>query len=247
MEAPDLLPLLEQLDDNMDDLEEVLEPILGHSVSKASKKLPVMDKAKLHVLITYTLESLIFSYLRLHGVDAKQHPVFRELTRVKQYFEKIKALETEPEQRTMTLDKEAAGRFIKHGLAGNDKYDLERAEKEAKERARAQLKAAMLARKSAATPADSPAGTETSGLPSTGQSGADEDSDDEEGMQVDFPEPIESDLERKRKATEKTEKEAKARSKEAKKQRKLSKADRKESKKERRQKKDEVRMAQKAK
>jgi exosome complex protein LRP1 len=35
---------------------------------------------------------------------------------VKQYFDKIKALETEPEQRTMTLDKEAAGRFIKHGL-----------------------------------------------------------------------------------------------------------------------------------
>lgn len=58
------------------------------------------------------------AYLRLHGVDAKQHPVFRELTRVKQYFEKIKALETEPEPRTMTLDKEAVGRFIKHGLVG---------------------------------------------------------------------------------------------------------------------------------
>ena len=35
---------------------------------------------------------------------------------MKQYFEKIKALETEPEQRTMTLDKGAAARFIKHGL-----------------------------------------------------------------------------------------------------------------------------------
>lgn len=56
------------------------------------------------------------AYLRLHGVNAKDHPVFRELTRVKQYFEKIKSLETEPEQRTMRLDKEAAGRFIKHGL-----------------------------------------------------------------------------------------------------------------------------------
>ncbi|KAJ5624581.1 hypothetical protein N7510_000890 [Penicillium lagena] len=245
MEAPDLLPLLEQLDDNMDDLEEVLEPILGHSLSKASKKLPVMDKAKLHVLVTYTLESLIFSYLRLHGVDAKQHPVFRELTRVKQYFEKIKALETEPEQRTMTLDKEAAGRFIKHGLAGNDKYDLERAEKEAKERARAHLKATLLARKSAATPADSPAGTEDA--PSTGQSDASEDSDDEGNKQVDFPQPTEFDLERKRKMTEETEEKAKARSKEAKKQRKLSKADRKESKKERRQKKEEVRKARKAK
>lgn len=42
--------------------------------------------------------------------------MFRELTRVKQYFEKIKALETEPEQRKMTLDKGAANRFVKHGL-----------------------------------------------------------------------------------------------------------------------------------
>lgn len=56
------------------------------------------------------------AYLRLHGVNAKEHPVFKELTRVKQYFEKIKALETEPEKRTMALDKQAASRFIKHGL-----------------------------------------------------------------------------------------------------------------------------------
>jgi exosome complex protein LRP1 len=40
---------------------------------------------------------------------------------VKQYFDKIKALETEPEQRTMTLDKEAAGRFIKHGLVSTSR------------------------------------------------------------------------------------------------------------------------------
>ena len=137
MDTGDLLPLLEQLDDHVDDLEEALEPLLGHSLSHTSKNLPVMDKAKLHVLITYTLESLIFcmfcletclrsflltrslAYLRLHGVDAKQHRVFRELTRVKQYFDKIKALETEPEQRTMTLDKAAASRFIKHGLVSH--------------------------------------------------------------------------------------------------------------------------------
>ncbi|KAJ5124734.1 uncharacterized protein N7515_008559 [Penicillium bovifimosum] len=148
MDESNVFELLSQLDDNTDDLEEVLQPLLRSSLSKSSNKLPLMDKAKLHVLITYTLESLIFSYLRLHGVDAKQHQVFRELTRVKQYFDKIKALETEPEERNMTLDKAAAGRFIKHGLAGNDKYDLERAEKQAKERALAQFKADMLAKKS---------------------------------------------------------------------------------------------------
>lgn len=58
----------------------------------------------------------MLAYLRIHGVNAKEHPVFRELTRVKQYFEKIKRLENGPEERNMTLDKQAAGRFIKHGL-----------------------------------------------------------------------------------------------------------------------------------
>ena len=60
MDPTNLLPLLEQLDDNVDDLEEILQPLLASSLAKSSNKLPVMDKAKLHVLITYTLESLIF-------------------------------------------------------------------------------------------------------------------------------------------------------------------------------------------
>lgn len=60
MDTADLLPLLEQLEENVDDLEEVLEPIMGRSLATISKKLPVMDKAKILVLITYTLESLIF-------------------------------------------------------------------------------------------------------------------------------------------------------------------------------------------
>jgi exosome complex protein LRP1 len=60
MDSASLLPLLEQLDDHVDDLEEALEPLLGQSLSKTSKNLPVMDKAKLHVFVTYTLESLLF-------------------------------------------------------------------------------------------------------------------------------------------------------------------------------------------
>ena len=104
-------------------------------------------------------------YLRLRGIDGKQHPVFTELTRLKHYIGKIEEAEKPPERRTMALDKAAAGRFIKHGLvgchlvtpagtntdsilqAGNDKFDLERKEQNAKEKARAQLKASVLANK----------------------------------------------------------------------------------------------------
>ncbi len=106
--------------------------------------------------LTYSL-----AYLRLNGVKAREHPVFIELTRVKQYFDKIKAAET-PAERNLIVDKAAAARFIKAGLvsqdsipaffpgpyprntkslqAGNDKYDLERAERQAKERAIAHIK-----------------------------------------------------------------------------------------------------------
>ncbi|CAI7590135.1 hypothetical protein N7533_000633 [Penicillium manginii] len=230
MDAPDLTPLLEQLEDNVDDLEEVLEPVLGQSLAKLSKNLPVMDRAKIHVLITYTLESLIFSYLRLKGVNAKQHPVFRELTRVRQYFEKIKALETEPEQPTMKLDKAAAGRFIKHGLAGNNKIDLELAEKQAKERARAQLKAAMLAKKSAAKEAAQESAASSAVTSSAQETG---DSDDDEEMEEDV-EKEDKDKESKPK-----------RSKKDKSKRGLSKAERRDEKKQRRQKKEDARKARK--
>ncbi|EGE00827.1 hypothetical protein TESG_08121 [Trichophyton tonsurans CBS 112818] len=171
-EASDLMPLLEQLEDSIDDIEEVLEPLLERGLTATAQKLPLLDKAKLHVLLSYSIESLIFSYLRLNDVDAKEHPVFRELNRVRQYHEKIKTLEAPPEKRTMMLDTQAAGRFIKHGLAGNDKYDLERAEREAKEKALAQLRAAQLAKMKAKVAATVPQKrsveeSEMSGLDST--------------------------------------------------------------------------------
>ena len=65
MAGVDLMPLLEQLEDNIDDLEESLEPLLTTALSTTTSKLPVLDKAKLYVLLTYTIESLLFCMLAL--------------------------------------------------------------------------------------------------------------------------------------------------------------------------------------
>jgi exosome complex protein LRP1 len=178
MDSSKVLSLLETLDDEIDDLEEALSPLLKAALSETSSKLPLLDKAKLYVLVTYAIESMLFcesssskvvcclmyslAYLRLNGVKAREHPVFIELTRVKQYFDKIKAAETPVAERNMAVDKAAAVRFIKAGLvsqhsihgileiptrtttntfqSGNDKYDLERAEQQAKERAKAHIR-----------------------------------------------------------------------------------------------------------
>lgn len=140
MDTADLHPLVEDLDEDIGGLEEALAPLLKTSLSKSTSKLPLLDKAKAYVLATYALESVLFSCLRLNGVDAKSHPVFQELARVKEYFGKIKAAETGASKRNVALDKQAATRIIKHGLAGNERYDRDRADRVASEKAGAKRK-----------------------------------------------------------------------------------------------------------
>ncbi|KAK0661508.1 Exosome complex protein [Lasiodiplodia hormozganensis] len=147
MDTPSLLPQVEALADNIDDLEDSLGPLLQSALSSHASKLPLLDKAKLYTLVTYAIESILFSYLNLNGVKAKEHAVFTELTRVRQYFQKIKQVEEAPVKPNQSLDKAAANRFIKAGLAGNDQYDKERALRQAKERAIAQLKFEQLSKK----------------------------------------------------------------------------------------------------
>lgn len=58
------------------------------------------------------------AYLKLNGVSAREHPVFKELERVKQYFGKIKEAEEKvnPVKPSTTLNKQAAARMIQHSL-----------------------------------------------------------------------------------------------------------------------------------
>ena len=85
---------------------------------------------------TYCLLTRI-AYLRLNGVNAKGHPVFRELIRVKQYFEKIKDVESDGmSKRSTAVDKAVAQRFIRHALAANKPHDVNQAEQNEKIEAR---------------------------------------------------------------------------------------------------------------
>jgi len=144
----DIASLIEDLESNIDDLESALKPLLDTPISATAAKLPVLDKAKLYVLATYAIESLIFSHVRLTGADVKAHPVCNELSRVKQYFGKIDAVENPVGKRTnLTLNKPAAVRFIQAGLNGNEKYDQEVRERKAREKEGAGWKLEQLNKK----------------------------------------------------------------------------------------------------
>lgn len=59
---------------------------------------------------------MLAAYLRLNGVNAKEHEVFNELNRVKKYFEKVKEADEKHTKRTMTLNQQAAARMITNSL-----------------------------------------------------------------------------------------------------------------------------------
>ncbi|RVD88592.1 uncharacterized protein DFL_002771 [Arthrobotrys flagrans] len=143
----ELWPALDDFEDNVDAISKTLKPLLEQNLPKHASKLPLFDKAKLYIITTYALESLLYSYLETSATPTADHPIMKELTRVRQYFQKIRDIESkEPKQEekapvasssssaradtrdNLVLDKAAAGRFISAALAGNDKYDVERAE-----------------------------------------------------------------------------------------------------------------------
>lgn len=135
----DLPAQIEDLEANIDELDAALAPLLHKPLPTTASTLPLLDKAKLHILSAYAIESLLFSSLLTAGQDAKSHAIFEELGRLKSYFGKIKDAEAGPEPKAR-IDKEAAARFIKHGLSGNDRYDRERKERVEREKEKGRKK-----------------------------------------------------------------------------------------------------------
>jgi exosome complex protein LRP1 len=113
---------LNNLSTSLTALKTALHPLLTTPTTQLSSPLPLLDKAKLHVLTAYAIDSLLFAALRLQpstsaAADARAHPVFAELARTRSYFEKIRTAETGPERGPrMRVDREAVGRFVRAGV-----------------------------------------------------------------------------------------------------------------------------------
>lgn len=60
MDSAGLVALIEKLDDDLDDLEDVLLPLIKEPLVEMAGKLPLLDRAKLYVLATYAIESILF-------------------------------------------------------------------------------------------------------------------------------------------------------------------------------------------
>lgn len=125
------------------------------------------------------IEILTFvAYLKVNGIDPRNHAILKEIERVKQYFNKIKEAEEKSvvSKPSTTLNKQAAARIIQHSLvreevsprivsdkkqAGNGSSDLTQREREARERLMLKLKQRAQTSTPVQTPQQSPVPTST--------------------------------------------------------------------------------------
>eukprot|EP01134_Creolimax_fragrantissima_P001237 CFRG1237T1 len=110
--------LIVDFDTNVSDLIAHLEPLLSANTEELQAKLTPEERAQLELAVAYATSSMFWMYLTTTGVDARTHPIKAELDRVKSYMARLKHA-TLPKN-TSKLDKEAANRFIRGGLADAD-------------------------------------------------------------------------------------------------------------------------------
>eukprot|EP01113_Clastostelium_recurvatum_P024601 TRINITY_DN2936_c0_g1_i2.p1 TRINITY_DN2936_c0_g1~~TRINITY_DN2936_c0_g1_i2.p1 ORF type:complete len:199 (+),score=50.94 TRINITY_DN2936_c0_g1_i2:163-759(+) len=131
----DLQSSLASFEKTLSSLEESLTPFFNESLKDQLSHLSPIDAAKLNIVMAYAINTLFYMYLKTQGTDTSDHPVIKELDRVKVYINKVKGLS---ERQKLKLNSDAASRFIKHALSGNEAQDEEDKENQPKTPAKAE-------------------------------------------------------------------------------------------------------------
>ncbi|CAF1004507.1 unnamed protein product [Adineta steineri] len=103
-----------QLENSLNELESFLSHIDSVSYTTIHEGLTPLDQARFDLTATYTLNSLMWAYLRTRGIDPKQTQLKSELDRVKSYMDKLKSVVDR--QSASRIDKQATTRLMRNAL-----------------------------------------------------------------------------------------------------------------------------------
>ncbi|XP_049592870.1 nuclear nucleic acid-binding protein C1D [Syngnathus scovelli] len=95
-------------------VKKMLGTLMSKPRNELDQKLDPLDRAKLDLMSTYTLNSLFWMYLVTQGINPREHGIKQELERIKTYMSRVKAITDK--KKAARLDKGAAGRFMRNAL-----------------------------------------------------------------------------------------------------------------------------------
>jgi len=80
---------LDTMDTALSQIEAALQPLLEKPIDEIKEGLDLAGQAKLDIAMAYSLNSLFYMYLKTQGQDPGDHPVTKEMERVRGYVEKL--------------------------------------------------------------------------------------------------------------------------------------------------------------
>eukprot|EP01104_Vermistella_antarctica_P011142 TRINITY_DN3080_c0_g1_i1.p1 TRINITY_DN3080_c0_g1~~TRINITY_DN3080_c0_g1_i1.p1 ORF type:complete len:156 (+),score=45.90 TRINITY_DN3080_c0_g1_i1:35-502(+) len=115
---------LSSLERCVDEMEAMAAPFVEEDDAERREQLKPFEQAKLNILLSYSISSLFYAYLKTLGVPPQQHAVKKELDRVRAYMKKLKDHTTPAAPRTSRMDVGAAKRFIASGVDAGKAKEL---------------------------------------------------------------------------------------------------------------------------
>ncbi|KAJ3045356.1 DNA-binding protein c1d [Rhizophlyctis rosea] len=110
---------LSAMEDALAKVKSLLNPLVVTPLEQLRPRLEPLDRAKLEITLAFAINTLAFNYLRTEGIPPKDHPVKRELDRIKAYFKK-QSEAAAPAKASQKIDQQAATRFINAALNQNE-------------------------------------------------------------------------------------------------------------------------------
>ena len=107
---------LSGVQERLDAVEGLLERFLAEDLQSQLGDLDPLEKAKLHVAMAYTINSLYCTFLKTQGVSPQDHPIKVELDRLRTYLRKVQDAVARRKGPSVRVDVAAASRHIKHGI-----------------------------------------------------------------------------------------------------------------------------------
>jgi hypothetical protein len=95
----DVKHTIANFDAKLAELETLLTPFLSEEKNLLPRLNP-LDTAKLNLTVSYAITTLFSLYLKTQGLSPADHPVKKEMDRIKQHLEKLKSAAGEPSSST---------------------------------------------------------------------------------------------------------------------------------------------------
>lgn len=82
----------EEIDANIEILLDTIKPVIENNQKKSLQGLDIPENVRLQLTLAYSMNALLYAYLRLQGGAPRDHRIHQDMARIKTYMQRFSKL-----------------------------------------------------------------------------------------------------------------------------------------------------------